>query len=227
MRSIRKYNDGGKHGSSLLSLLQRQRDRINAREAARKSEAITPTWGAFSQDIDYNTEGGPVSYADPERNVMFYKRSNNPVAPYSFKVKTSKKGYTDFSSLSALEKALNDPSYFQEEGLREQAIAQVHKSFPMTVDRENQTISFDLSPSEKRELSRAPNWQKDEYKPITSQDVFRSFMFELTPDEASKFRKTKYNVIKNRGKSSKVQKGFSGKGTGKVCEACQKSFWSS
>tara|TARA_R110002020_G_scaffold99711_5_gene236419 strand:- start:3873 stop:4550 length:678 start_codon:yes stop_codon:yes gene_type:complete len=225
VRAIRKYEHGGKHGSPLLSLLQRQRDRVNAREAARKSEAITPIF-SFGEDVDYNTEGGPVSYADPERNVMFYKRSDSAGSPYSFKVKTSKKGYTDFSNLSALESALNDPGMFQEEGLREQAIAQVHKSFPMTVDRENQTISFDLSPSEKRELSRAPNWKKNEYKPMTSQDVFRSFMFELTPDEASKFRKTKYNVIKNRGKSSETQEGFAGEGK-EVCEACKESFWSS
>lgn len=226
MRAIRKYEHGGKHGSPLLSLLQRQRDRVNAREAAYKDYGLTPTWGAFGQDVDYNTEGGPISYADPDRNVMFYKRSDSAGSPYSFKVKTSKKGYTDFSNLSALESALNDPGMFQEEGLREQAIAQVHKSFPMTVDRENQTISFDLSPSEKRELSRGPNWKKDEYKPMTSQDVFRSFMFELTPDEAGKFRKTKYNVIKNKGESSETQKGFAGKGK-KVCEACKSSFWSS
>ena len=221
MRAIRKYEQGGKHNSPLLSLLQRQRDRVNAKKAARESEAITPIF-SFDQDINWNTSPGPMSHADPGKNVMFYKRGNNPGAPYSFKVKTSSKGYTDFSSLDALESALNDPGMFKEEGLREQAIGQMRESFPMTQDNENRTISFDLSLAEKRELNRSPK----ELNKMTSQDVFKSFMFELTPDEASKFRGTKYNVIKNRGESSEPQKGFAGKGK-KVCKECRDQFWSS
>ena len=217
MRAIRKYEHGGKHNSPLLSLLQRQRDRVNAKKAARESEAITPTWGAFSQDIDYNTNPGPVSHADPGKNVMFYKRGNSAGAPYSFKVKTSSKGYTDFSSLDALESALNDPGMFKEEGLREQAIGQMRESFPMTQDNENRTISFDLSLAEKRELNRSPK----ELNKMTSQDVFKSFMFELTPDEASRFRGTKYSIRNIGGQSKDPEGGFGeGRKTPKACLNC-------
>jgi hypothetical protein len=234
MRPVKStYQNGG-----LFGLLERQRARTNRAEQEKmKLEAeATPAMFSFdlsdtpSPSVDYSRGAeGVYSVAEPRDNVLFYQTSEAAGSPYAFAVKTSDKkgrgGYTTYSSLAQLENAFNNQSTFTGENaqqLKAAAINQFTKQFPTYMDDEGR-IRFDLSAQEERILGRSPKENVDDE--MTSQDIFGSFLLQISPEEAESLRRTKRSTVNvgPRNSSEATDFGNIGRGPGKVCPG--ESLW--
>lgn len=234
MRIVKStYQNGG-----LFGLLERQRARINRseQEQMRQEAEAAPTMFSFdlaggsSPSVDYSRGAeGISSVAQPRDNVLFYQTSEAAGSPYAFAVKTSDKkgkgGYTTYSSLAQLENAFNSPSAFTGENaqqLRAAAINQFTEQFPTYMDDKGR-VRFDLSAQEERTLSRSPKANVDDE--MTSQDIFGSFLLQISPEEAESLRRTKRSTVNvgPRTSSEATDFGNIGRGEGKVCPGA--SLW--
>jgi hypothetical protein len=234
MRLVKStYQNGG-----LFGLLERQRARINRaeQEQMRQEAEAAPTMFSFdlaggsSPSVDYSRGAeGISSVAQPRDNVLFYQTSKAAGSPYAFAVKTSDKkgkgGYTTYSSLAQLENAFNSPDAFTGENaqqLRAAAINQFTEQFPTYMDDKGK-VRFDLSAQEERTLSRSPKENVD--GEMTSQDIFGSFLLEISPEDAESLRRTKRSTVKvgPRTSSEATDFGNIGRGEGKVCPGA--SLW--